>query len=120
MTRNSRTAIPMRLRNSERSIFLDCRLLFFDAADVAPAGAAVEHAGQLGKLVDGAGGVDFDAPFVEIAGVARETKFHGSALGEVAIAHALHAPADEPSPGVGWFAGRSGHRDRKSTRLNSS
>src|SRR5664279_4366905 len=109
MTRNRRAAIPMRLRNSERSIFLDCRLLFFDAADVAPARSLVQFAGELRKLVDGAHGVNFDASVVEIAGIAREPEFGGGALGEVAITHALHAAADEPSSCVGWFAGRFGH-----------
>ena len=37
----------MRLHDSEGSIFLDCRLLFLDAADVAPTGAAVEHAARV-------------------------------------------------------------------------
>src|SRR5664279_4824856 len=99
----------MRLRNSEGSIFLDCRLLFFDAAHVAPSRAAVQHAGQFGELGYGADGVDFDAPVVEIAGVAREPEFHGGALREVAIADARHAPTDEPSLCVDCFTGRFRH-----------
>src|ERR1035437_754429 len=94
MTRNSRAAIRRRLRDSEGSIFLDCRLRFVDAADIAPPRAAVQHAGEFGKLGHGADGVDLDAPVVEVAGVARQPKFNGRPLGEVA--------------------------DRKSTRLNSS
>src|SRR5450759_3433411 len=109
MTRNRRAAIRRRLRDSERSIFLDCRLLFLDAADVAPPRAAVQHAGPLRQLGYGADGVDFDAPVVEIAGIAREAKFHGRALREIAVADALHAPADEPSLCVICVAGRFGH-----------
>src|ERR1035437_506537 len=112
MTRNRRAAIRMRLRDSEGSIFLDCRLLFFDAADVAPLWAVVQHPREFGKFGYRADGVDFDAPVVEIAGIAREPKFNGRALREVAIAHALHAPADEPSPRVISFAGRFGHSDK--------
>jgi hypothetical protein len=70
----------------------------------------MQHAGQFGELASGTGGVDFDAPVVEIAGVPGEAKFEGGALREVAVAHALHTPADEPSFSVGWFAGGSGHR----------
>ena len=102
----------MRLRDSEGSILLDCRLLFLDAADVAPARTVVQHAGQFREFGRGADGVDFDAPVVEIAGVPGEAKFDGRALREVAVAHALHAPADEPSLRVGWFAGGFGHDDK--------
>src|ERR1017187_1500408 len=102
----------MRLRDSERSIFLDCSLLFFDAADIAPPGSAVQHTGQFVKPGYGANGVDLDAAIVEIAGIAGETKFHSGPLCEVAVADALDAPADEPSLSVDWFAGRFGHSDK--------
>ena len=83
---------------------LDRRLLFFvDAADVRPAGAAVQHAGQFGELATGADGVDFDAAVVEIAGVAGEAEFDGGALGEVAIAYALDSARDVPAAGVHGF-----------------
>jgi hypothetical protein len=72
----------------------------------------VQHAGQFGEFGRGANGVDLDAPVVEIAGVAGEAKLYGRALREVALAHTLHAPADEPSLRVGWFAGGSGHDDK--------
>ncbi len=68
-------------------------------------GPLVQHAGQFGEFVYGADGVDFDAPVVEIAGVAGEAEIDGGALREVAIADALHAAADEPSLGVNWLAG---------------
>src|SRR4051812_21324750 len=110
MMAKRRAAIPRRLRDSEGCILLDCRLLFLDAANVAPTRAAMQHAGEFGEFGGGADGVDFDAPVVEIAGIPGEAKLDGGALGEVAIADALHAPADDPSFGVGWLASGFGHR----------
>src|SRR5260370_1557875 len=86
----------MRLRDSKRSIFLDCRLLFLDAADIAPLRAAMQHPCQLRKLVYGSDGVDFDAPVVEIAGVPATAESHRRSLREVAIANTLHASAYDP------------------------
>ena len=102
----------VRSRDSEGSIFLDCRLLFFDAADLAPSRAAVKHAGEFAKLGYRADGVDLDAPVVQVAGVARQPKFHRRPLCEVAVANSLHASADEPAFGVNCLAGRLGHSDK--------
>ena len=77
----------------------DRGLLFVDAADVGPSGAAMEEAGECGEFGRGTDGVDFDAPIVEVAGVAGEPEFNGGALGEVAIADTLNAAADVPAPG---------------------
>lgn len=92
--------MKMRLRDSKRSIFLDCRFLFLHAAYIAPLWAAMQHPGQLRKPVYGSDGIDFDAPVVEIAGVSGQAEFHRRALREVAVADALHAPAYDPPLGV--------------------
>ena len=69
----------------------DRGFLFVNAADVGPTGAAMEEAGEGGELGRGSDGVDFDAPVVEVAGVAGEAQFSGGALGEVAISDTLNA-----------------------------
>ena len=95
-----------RLRDSEGAIFLDSRLLFFDAADVAPARTLVEHSGQLIQFCRGTDCIHLDAPVIEIAGVAGKSEFDGGALGEIAIPHTLDAPTNIPSLRV---TGRFGH-----------
>ena len=85
----------------------DGRLLLVNAANVGPSGTAMEESGEGGELGRWTDGVDFDAPIVEVAGVAGEAKLSGGALGEVAIADALNAAADKPAPG---FTPGIGHR----------
>lgn len=67
----------------------------FDAADLGPAGAAVEGARVLVELGGGAGGEGFDAAIVQITNPAAETEAHRFAVREGAVADALNAPADQ-------------------------
>src|SRR5205823_1536540 len=47
----------------------------------------------------------FDAPVIQVARVAGETQRGCGVLGEIAESDALHAAADEPSPGMlRWIA----------------
>src|SRR3954454_11892662 len=109
MHRKSTAPMRSRLADTERVIFRDRRLLFVDAADVRPAGPAVEQAGERGELGCGADGVDFDAPIVEIARVAGEAELGGGVLGEVAVADALHATANIPAACLVGFRLRLAH-----------
>ena len=54
------------------------------------------HRARVVLEVEDAVAVCFDAPVVQIAGVPGQAEFHCRALREIAIAHALHAPADDP------------------------
>lgn len=78
----------------------------FDAADLGPAGAAVEGATELVELGGGAGGEGFDAPVVQVTDPAAQTEAHGFPLREGAVANALDAAADQ-------VAAAEGHRIRE-------
>ncbi len=82
----------------------------FDAADVGPAGAAVEGACELVEPGGGACGEGFDATVVEIADPAAEAEAHGFPLREGAVAHALDATTDQvaAAEGQGFTLWREG------------
>jgi hypothetical protein len=72
-----------------------------DAADLGPAGTAVEGSFELVEPGGGAGGEGFDATVVEIADPAAEAEAHGFPLGEGAVADTLDAAADEVAAAEG-------------------
>ena len=99
-----------RLANAEGIIGRDRGLLFLDAADIAPAGTAVEHAGEFREFGGRTDSVDFDTAIVEITGVAGESELDGGALCEVALADALNTPAYIPAACFGRVRGGFAHR----------
>ena len=89
---NTHTAAGPCLRfNMEGAVLLDGRFLLVDAADVGPARAAVQQAGELRELVLGTYRIHFDAAIIQIAREAGQAQLVGGTLCEIAVPHALHA-----------------------------
>ena len=103
--------MPMRLRDSEGAIFLNCRFLLLYAADFAPPRPAVQRAGKLAKPGGGPRGIDFHAAVVQIPRVSAQAKFGRSALGKITETDALHAAPDKkPAARARLGSFRPGHR----------
>ena len=81
---------------------------YFNASNLAPAGALVESAFEIGEDVGRAFGESLHATVVEIADPATEATRDGLALDEITETDSLHLAADEISAALGHVGYASG------------
>jgi hypothetical protein len=63
---------------------------FFHRANIGHSGAGVERSGKVGELFGRTDGINFHTAVVKIACPARNAKFGGALLNEVAKSDSLH------------------------------
>ncbi len=80
-------------------VLLHGGFLLFNAAHVRKARALPQAPGQFGQLFGSAHRVDLYAAVIEIPRETAELKLHRRPLREVAVSYALHATANEETPG---------------------